>query len=300
MAASSAISARTRRSSSCSSPEPTAPRSPRARSPISIIPDKPEFDDFGQMVLVSDNATGYIRVDWFTQAGLPVWGDGRLFVLGTEGTIELRKYIDIAGRPGGDHLFLVDGDGCAPRRLLGDRDHLRPAASRRHPQPDRNGDGPGALFPGDRTGSDRAGRGDADRGQPSDTAHPGLIGRNGSAYLWRFRARPRCASASAARNSWRRGIPCSRASSDRPRPPCSRAGPRPISGSSNTSPRFRSRSIPLMGYTSSSDMRRQIHLEFETREEAVAYAERNGIPVSRPGEPGAGVEAPVLFRQFQV
>ncbi len=74
-------------------------------------PDKPEFDDFGQMVLVSDKATGYIRVDWFTQAGLPVWGDGRLFVLGTEGTIELRKYIDIAGRPGGDHLFLVDCKG---------------------------------------------------------------------------------------------------------------------------------------------------------------------------------------------
>lgn len=74
-------------------------------------PDKPDFDDFGQMVLVSDSATGYIRVDWFTQAGLPVWGDGRLFVLGTEGTIELRKYIDIAGRPGSDHLFLVDGEG---------------------------------------------------------------------------------------------------------------------------------------------------------------------------------------------
>jgi hypothetical protein len=35
---------------------------------------------------------------------------------------------------------------------------------------------------------------------------------------------------------------------------------------------------PLLGYTSSSDMRRQIHLEFDTSEEAVAYAERHGIP----------------------
>ena len=34
---------------------------------------------------------------------------------------------------------------------------------------------------------------------------------------------------------------------------------------------------PLMGYTSSSDMTSQIRLAFETRDEAVAYAERNGI-----------------------
>jgi predicted dehydrogenase len=71
-------------------------------------PGTPEFEDFGQILLASDDATGFIRVDWFTQDGLPVWGDGRLFVMGTEGTIELRKYIDIAGRPGGDHLFIVD------------------------------------------------------------------------------------------------------------------------------------------------------------------------------------------------
>ena len=34
---------------------------------------------------------------------------------------------------------------------------------------------------------------------------------------------------------------------------------------------------PLMGWTSSSDMNRQITLRFATRDEAVAYAERNGI-----------------------
>jgi hypothetical protein len=35
---------------------------------------------------------------------------------------------------------------------------------------------------------------------------------------------------------------------------------------------------PLMGYTSTTDMRRQIRLEFDTQDQAVAYAERNGIP----------------------
>ncbi len=74
-------------------------------------PDTPELEDFGQMVLASDNAAGYIRVDWFTPDTLPTWGDGRLFLVGTEGTIELRKYLDIAGQPGTDHLFLVNRDG---------------------------------------------------------------------------------------------------------------------------------------------------------------------------------------------
>jgi hypothetical protein len=35
---------------------------------------------------------------------------------------------------------------------------------------------------------------------------------------------------------------------------------------------------PLMGWTSSGDMRRQVQLEFDSREEAVAYAEKNAIP----------------------
>ena len=74
-------------------------------------PDKPEFEDFGQILLAAEHASGFIRVDWFTQDGLPTWGDGRLFILGTKGTIELRKYIDIVGRPGGDHLFIVDRKG---------------------------------------------------------------------------------------------------------------------------------------------------------------------------------------------
>ena len=52
-----------------------------------------------------------MRVDWFTPDGLPTWGDGRFTILGTEGTIELRKYVDIAGRPGTDHLFVADRKG---------------------------------------------------------------------------------------------------------------------------------------------------------------------------------------------
>jgi hypothetical protein len=73
--------------------------------------DLPDFEDFGEILLRSPQAGGYIRVDWFTADGLPTWGDGRLTILGTEGTIELRKYVDIAGRPGTDHVFLVDKTG---------------------------------------------------------------------------------------------------------------------------------------------------------------------------------------------
>ena len=73
--------------------------------------DRPGFQDFGDFHLKSASATGYHRVDWFTPDGLPTWGDGRLFLTGTEGTIELRKYVDIAGRSGSDHLFLVDRKG---------------------------------------------------------------------------------------------------------------------------------------------------------------------------------------------
>ena len=68
----------------------------------------PAFEDFGDVMLRGDGGTGYIRVDWFTPGGLATWGDGRLTILGTDGFIEIRKNIDIAGRPGESHLFLVD------------------------------------------------------------------------------------------------------------------------------------------------------------------------------------------------
>ncbi len=71
-------------------------------------PDRPGLEDFGDVMLRGDGGAGYIRVDWFTPGGLDTWGDGRLTVLGTDGFIEVRKNVDIAGRPGGNHLFLVD------------------------------------------------------------------------------------------------------------------------------------------------------------------------------------------------
>lgn len=75
-------------------------------------PDFPEFEDFGEASFVGDNgATNQIRVDWFTPDGLSTWGDGRTFILGTKGYIELRKYVDVAREKQGDHVYLVDGQG---------------------------------------------------------------------------------------------------------------------------------------------------------------------------------------------
>jgi predicted dehydrogenase len=69
------------------------------------------FDDFGEIVLQTERHRGYVRVDWYTPDGLPVWGDGRFFVTGTEGTLEIRKYVDVEGKPGGNHLFLANRHG---------------------------------------------------------------------------------------------------------------------------------------------------------------------------------------------
>lgn len=69
---------------------------------------RPGFQDVGEMILQSDRATGYIKVDWFTPDAMPTWGDGRLFLTGTEGQIEIRKYADVGGATGGDHVFLTN------------------------------------------------------------------------------------------------------------------------------------------------------------------------------------------------
>lgn len=83
-------------------------------------PRYPEFEDFGELSLVGENgAGGYFRVDWFTPAGLSTWGDGRTFILGTEGTIELRKYLNLAAEATKDHLFLVNTDGERHLSLTG-------------------------------------------------------------------------------------------------------------------------------------------------------------------------------------
>ena len=71
-------------------------------------PEHPRFQDFGDMMLHGNRGLGYVRLDWFTPDGLGTWGDGRLFVLGTEGYIEVRKYTNVAVSKAGNNLFLVD------------------------------------------------------------------------------------------------------------------------------------------------------------------------------------------------
>jgi predicted dehydrogenase len=71
-------------------------------------PQYPKFQDFGDAMVTGDGGTGYLRLDWFTPNGLKSWGDDRITILGTEGYIEVRKNLDVAGREGGHHIFLVD------------------------------------------------------------------------------------------------------------------------------------------------------------------------------------------------
>lgn len=72
-------------------------------------PDKPGLEDFGELSLTGDNNTSfYMRVDWFTPEGLRTWGDGRTFIVGTAGTIEVRKYIDVARQAPASKIFLVN------------------------------------------------------------------------------------------------------------------------------------------------------------------------------------------------
>jgi predicted dehydrogenase len=71
-------------------------------------PDRPRFQDFGDMILRGDRGLGYVRLDWFTPNGLGTWGDGRLFILGTDGYIEIRKYTNVAVNKQGNNLFIVN------------------------------------------------------------------------------------------------------------------------------------------------------------------------------------------------
>jgi predicted dehydrogenase len=83
-------------------------------------PDTPELEDFGEATLLGNNGTtNYVRVDWFTPAGLSTWGDGRTIILGTKGYIEMRKYVDVARDKSGDNLYLVDGQGEKRLSLVG-------------------------------------------------------------------------------------------------------------------------------------------------------------------------------------
>ncbi len=75
-------------------------------------PDRPGLEDFGELSLTGDNgASFYTRVDWYTPDGLATWGDGRTFIVGTDGTMELRKYLDLARQAPASRLFLVNTEG---------------------------------------------------------------------------------------------------------------------------------------------------------------------------------------------
>ena len=80
-------------------------------STIGVFGTEPKgFEDFAEITLRTPSVRGYCRVDWFTPDGLPTWGDGRLFLIGTEGTLELRKNLDLEGRPGSNHMFVAGKD----------------------------------------------------------------------------------------------------------------------------------------------------------------------------------------------
>ncbi len=107
-------------------------------------PDRPRFQDFGDMVLRGDRGLGYVRLDWFTPRGLGTWGDGRLFILGTDGYIEVRKYIDVAVSKRQDNLFLVDQNqaryiDCNAMSLPFGRQFVADIVNRTHVAQDQEG-----------------------------------------------------------------------------------------------------------------------------------------------------------------
>ncbi|MCB1015949.1 MAG: Gfo/Idh/MocA family oxidoreductase [Acidimicrobiales bacterium] len=83
-------------------------------------PDRPAMQDVGSMTLVADGVVGEHRVDLLSPPGLPTWGDVRLTVVGTDGTLEVRANIDVAGEPGGEHLIVTDADGVRRVDVSGD------------------------------------------------------------------------------------------------------------------------------------------------------------------------------------
>ena len=76
-------------------------------------PEYPELEDFGDAQLTGQNGSaGYFKLDWFTPDGLRTWGDGRMFIQGTKGFIEIRKYVNLATEQnGGGHVFVVNDSG---------------------------------------------------------------------------------------------------------------------------------------------------------------------------------------------
>ena len=82
-----------------------------ARAANTAHPQFPGFQDFGEALFQAESVSGFARVDWLSPEGLDTWGDERLFILGADGYIEVRRNCDLEGRSGGSHLFLVDSSG---------------------------------------------------------------------------------------------------------------------------------------------------------------------------------------------
>lgn len=74
-------------------------------------PEYPGLEDFGEASLtVNTGASAYCRLDWFNPKASRTWGDGRTFVLGEKGYMELRKNIDVCRETGGSRIFLVNDE----------------------------------------------------------------------------------------------------------------------------------------------------------------------------------------------
>jgi len=74
-------------------------------------PDHPGAQDVGSMTLLGPGVVGEHRVDLLSPRGLPTWGDVRLVVVGTDGSIEARANVDVAGADGAEHLIVTDHEG---------------------------------------------------------------------------------------------------------------------------------------------------------------------------------------------
>ena len=96
-----------------------------------------------------DSGHGYVRVDWFTPDAMPTWGDGRLFLLGTQGTIEVRKYTEIGRDPPSRQPLPGERYRESIRRRLGIWTPLLRASDRRCPRTHRDGDDPRSRLPDD-------------------------------------------------------------------------------------------------------------------------------------------------------
>jgi len=73
--------------------------------------DHAAMQDIGSMTLAAGAVVGDHRLDYLTARGLGTWGDCRLMIVGTEGTIEARANVDVAGADGAEHLIVVDAEG---------------------------------------------------------------------------------------------------------------------------------------------------------------------------------------------